>query len=136
MGPPDNYSRGGFNRFDGGKRDIPIEGPKPQDQAFLSNSDRSRENEPVDRQEEDRRGKKDEGACPGFRGRLSWEDVRILGIHVKENSQDDKQHQRKNQYKLDPWIILDAVLENDQVHRPNYPIIMAGSNLHKGVDFT
>jgi hypothetical protein len=44
MGPPDNYSRGGFNRFDRGKRDIPAKGPKSQDKAFLRNSDRSWEN--------------------------------------------------------------------------------------------
>jgi hypothetical protein len=56
MGPPDNYPRGGFSRFDGGKRNIPVEGPKFQDKAFLRNSDRSRENKPEDRQEEDRRG--------------------------------------------------------------------------------
>jgi hypothetical protein len=56
MGPPDNYPRGGFSRFDGGKRNIPVEGPKFQDKAFLRNGDRSWENKPVDRQEEDRRG--------------------------------------------------------------------------------
>ena len=130
MGPPDNYPRGGFNRFDGGKRNIPVEGPKFQDKAFLRNSDHSRENKPEDRQKEDRRGKKDEGAYPGFRGGLSWEDVGILGIYVKENSQDDKQHQRKYQDNLYPRIILDAVLEDNQVHRPNHFIMVAESNLY------
>src|SRR5512137_2885004 len=85
MGPPDNYSRGGVYRSDGGKRNIPTEGPKSKDKAFLRNSDRSRENKPIDRHEEYRRGKKDEGSRPGLSGRLSREDVGIAGIHIKEN---------------------------------------------------
>ena len=64
-----------------------------------------------------RPGKKDEGAHPGLGGRFSGEDIGMAGIHIKENSQADKQNDRKSQNNLDPKIILDAVLEDDQNSR-------------------
>lgn len=118
--PDDEPPRGldGRNRFEW---NTPPKGAEVEDDFFPGDGEFSRQDEPIDRQDKDRRGVEDDGRQLRFFGRLFGKDVAMARVDLEKNRQDDQQNDREHEKNLDPRVILDGILENDSVQLNSPP---------------